>query len=542
VATIDIRRWTGSLVTALDPEQQVPGDFSVLKNFIYDETGLPVVRGGRRKLNSSALQIGGTDADFQSLYHFRHGWVERRTHDKLIAYVSDGDNGYIYESTDGISWTQILDGGSISLEANLKPTWATVRGWLIFASNSTMIGPPYMWNPAQSAMIPLDGAPSISMIASHAGRLWGVDKQDTSKVYFSAIGDPTSWDPYEGSGWLYVGPGDGNNISALMPGFAGEMVIFKDGPGGGSTYRLQGLTESDFSIRSLSSTIGAISHRTCTMIGDKDIFFASRRGIHSLARVEQFGDLESKFLDTEISDRWRNLPGKEKQGAFAIDDYPHDTWWMFVDTNSDGVIDTGWLFNYRRLSPRNNPSISDMDFGASSGVVYHDARNRHSILLTGGSDGYVYSEHNPEANDDGTDFDWEMKLSPIDGGDAFAMKRWENAWIRHDNWGIGDATAEWYGDNRPPTTDTFSMNPTGAPTPHEGGVRLGEFRGAPAGWRSTSMIHLREGGVALNFKISGSRGKLRLRGMRLHMTKERDDIAPDRWFGYTKTRDGTLIK
>ena len=520
MGVIDLRRWTGSLVTALDPEQLTPGDFSVLENFIYDANGLPIVRGGRRKWNAATVTN-----EFNGLYQYDAGWVSGVPASWMIGYAGT----QIYKATETGVWTSIFTG----LQAGLRPTFTTFRGWLIAAMGAGSSARPLFWDGSMDTMDVLPGAPTAATIASHAGRLWMCSLDYPSRIYYSAPYDPTKWDTTYGGGWVETGPGDGNSNVAIVGGFAGELIVFKDGPGGGSIYRIQGLAEP-FSVSPLSSTLGAVSAHSAALIGDRDIMFASRRGLHSLKRTFEHGDLESSFIDAEVSDRWRSLTLAQKQRATCVDDFPTDTWWLFVDTDSDKVNDRGWLFNYRHKGPRGNPKVSDVTYGTNCAAVFSSRKSNLNTLMTGGT-GYTYLEHMKEANDDGTDFAWKAKLSPIDGGEPFKMKAWQEVWLRYDTWGEGTATVTWYGDNRPPSSTTISLNPNRIGTPQLGDMRVGEWRFAQKGMRSMSVIQLMEGGIALNLEIEGTRGRTSLRGARFMVDPGTETISAGEWFGYSKT-------
>ena len=508
-----VRRWNGSLVTALGAEETVPGDFAALDNFIFDADGMPVVRGGRRKWNDSAISAN----TISYLYFFQSGapWGASASAKILFAY----DGLHLYYS-DGIVAFQQFPGSDLILGPRADLSFAAMQDKLFIGSSSTAYpGLHYIQGSAGGAGINpvVPSVPPPSIVASYGFRLWAVDRDDPSLLRFSAPNDPLLWSEADDGGFIYVGQGDGDYISALMPGFSGEMIIFKDGPNGGSTYRLDALGPAiTFSLGPLSKSIGAISNRAVTQVGDRDIFFVSRRGIHSLARVDKYGDLESSFIDAEISNQWRGLPYESKKKAVAVDDYPHDTWWLFVDTNGDRVNDKGWLFNYQRRNARGNPSISTVSYGSHGATVFADPHTGRDTLITGGFDGFVRTEHHPEANDDGVDYDWSMQLSPLVGGNPFKTKSWRRLWLLHDNWGVADMTAEWWGDNNQPSSVDASMNPASLPTPFTG-VRSGHVRGVPTALSEQTAFTMMEGGNRLNFKLSGSKGRIKLRGLEVEM-------------------------
>lgn len=531
---VDVRYWRGSLCSTVPHEKMVPGDFSELNNFVYGQDGLPMVRGGRRKWNLDSYEMGsgGDDATVQGLFHYRKSWVGTALEEFVVG---------VY---DGKVWAANLRGGFTNLMPvsqldESKPSFAIFKDYLFMASSSptNSISPLY-WNGEWGSVAVMGlGTPMANLIATHANRLWLVSKDDPSKMWCSAFLDPFNWN-HSGdeldAHWFYVNPGDGNHISAMVPGFAGEMLIFKDGPGGGAIYRLSGLIPSEFQITPLCTTLGAVSHTVVSQVGDREIYFASRRGIHSLSRVMQHGDLESTYIDVEISDKWRNLTHEAQMRAVCADDMIHDTWWLMVDLDGDRSNDHGWLFNYRHRTPRGNPSISEVDYGSDAICVFGAKSSARGMLLAGSTSGLgrVYSENNPEANDDGTDFDWSAQLAPIDAGDAFRMKAWRKLWLNRDNWGEGKFDVTYWGDNRQPSTAAVEMNPSAFPTPHHG-VQSAEFRSVPTELNTASLVHMSEGGKAINIKFSGTRGRIKLRGMRLDFTPEREDITADRWFQYT---------
>lgn len=531
--SVSMRRWQGSLVTAVEPEETVPGDFSILENFVYNRAGLPMPRGGRQIWGTTQL---GSGATIEGLFHFKQGWVDSRPRDFVLCLAG----GSVYQSKYELTnpWTEIHSG----LETGIVPTFAVLRDWVILSSNSESQAKPLFWNGARSTMDELDTAPDSSICAVHANRLWLVDQNQPSRLHYSAPFAPSEWRLSRGSGYFEVGPGDGNSISALVPGYAGEMLVFKDGPSGGAIYRLQGQSELNFTISPLSTSLGCTGPRAATLIGDRDCFFASRRGIHTVRRVQEFGDLESGNIDTEISDVWRQISDKAKLGAVAVDDYLNDTWWLWYDSDGDGINDKGILWNYRHQNARGNPKISSVNFGASSAVMARDDGSYRNLLLTGGSDGYVRIENVETGADETTpgvfsDFTWTARLMPIDAGDFAPNKAWQKVWLTHENWGNADMTVRWWCDDQVPSSATRGQNPNDGPSPSQGGYEIGEFRLAPEPDRALTAVDLRRGGRALTLEFSGSAGRPVLRQLRIDYDVKAPNLTTGRWFRYDYTRD-----
>jgi hypothetical protein len=497
---IRLRRIEGSLVTALDPEQLAPGEFAVLENFIFDAGGLPVTRGGQRTWITTALQEDGVDTPINGLYHFQAGAPGFRRRSWVLCYAGSK----VYKTEQDNAWDEIYSG----LEVGLVPSWATLRDWVVFASDSDIQRKPLIWS-GTGAMRDMTQAPSLRLIATHANRLWGVDAENPSLLWYSAPFNPNGWQSHQGAGFIPVGNGDGNTISALVPGFAGEMIVFKDGVHGGATYRLQGSSQLDFAVTPLSATLGAIGSAQVSLVGDRDVYFTSRRGIHSLQRTFQHGDLESAFIDHDISNIWLGLTESQKYRAVSVDDYPHDSWWLFYDSDGDLVNDSALIFNYQHLSRRGTPKISSATVAAASAAIVRDASSGRLLLITGGTDGLARIEHVEEIDS----VEWSLSFQPFLAEEEFRVKSWREAWLNYDNWGDTTMVASWYGDNRPPTSTTISLNPAQFPAPFTG-VRLNEMRGTPA-IPSNIVLQLREGGTRLNLSLSGSASRLRLRSLQL---------------------------
>lgn len=537
---LTINRWNGSLVTSIDPEEAVPGDFAKLENFVFDKTGLPRVRGGRRIWGSGSI---GLSSSIEALYHFKQGHRQRQPRDFVVALTNNAL--YVSEYPTGSSpFHSIMPSDFKSFEERLIGSFCTIRDWLIITTNSEIHRRPFYWT-GTGTIAELRGAPSATLCAKHASRLWLVDQDDPSTLHFSAPFAPNEWRVSSGAGFLRIQPGDGNVISALIPSFAGEMIIGKDGPTGGALYRLSGTSALDFQLTPLSTTIGPINHRAATIVGDRDVFFCSRRGIHSLRRVEQFGDLESSAIDYDVSDIWRGLPDRAKERAVAVDDYVNDTWWLFYDTDSDDSNDRGLLFNYRHISSRGRPKISEVDYGSNAAAMVRDAKAGRNVLMTSRSAIFpdvgvlAITENNEDAFDEISttawrDISWEAELMPIDADNWKDVKAWRELWLRFDVWGWIDLTVEWWADNQAPSTATISLNPDELPTEYRGEHRLDKIRLGPDLHRSNQIVHLRRGGVALHLKLNGTKGRIALRAFQLLYEIGMANLTSGRWLPYTE--------
>jgi hypothetical protein len=520
--SIEVKKWNGSLVTTVSPEEAAPGDFIVLKNFLFDSDGLPRTRGSRR---SFGADVDTSTTVIQGLYLVKHKAGTGDEKYSLLCFAA-GQLWKYSESTE--SWTSLMSSWDNlpPEEGNLRPTASVLNGSFVLCTGSPSFPLCIIWKPgwttAGSATLFVDQGETIEpggICTTYANRFWIVPRGG-SRVYFSAYADPTNFwnqdlaDGTPNSSWIGVDEHDGSEITALVPGFAGELLIFKDGPGGGSIHRLSGQTPGTFSLSRMASGIGAVNPHVVTAIKDRDVFFASRRGLHSLRRVEAYGDLEASFLDDEFSDMWRDLPLSVKKLAHAVDDYTRDTWWLSFDRDRDGTNDTTLALNYRHKNRRGQVCASTLDFGFNAaGSV--PIVSTHPRMFVTGLVGAFESHHHPEVKDSttGAAIEWEAKLAPIQVGDRFVDKRWEQIWLSYDNWGVGEATVTTRGDNRRKREKLISMNTGKVPIANNG--LYGRFSAPPTNVRVKATVPVHSGGSELSVRLVGSDGPIKLRGLRV---------------------------
>lgn len=108
-----------------------------------------------------------------------------------------------------------------------------------------------------------------------------------------------------------------------------------------------------------------------------------------------------------------------------------------------------------------------------------------------------------------------VELHPIYGPSRYFLNRWLRFILRYTNWGVGDITVTYFGDNRPEKASTLTMNPAGFPTPFAGPSRSGEFHFPPNTYQAIKTVSLRTGGSRLNLRLSTVRGRVSYRGLRI---------------------------
>jgi hypothetical protein len=186
-------------------------------------------------------------------------------------------------------------------------------------------------------------APDASVGVEHLGRLFTDDKEDPDKLHFSSTFDETEWQGIGDSGAMFVSGSDGDaeGITALFPSFKGRLIVNK----GNRSFQIIGDAPETFEVVPLSSGIGAISHQSAVAFEMDDIYFFSRRGVHSIVATDQFGDFSGKYISKAIQPtfkEWSEGRLQYTQGVY-IQKLNSIAWTVAEDGQSQQ--NAVWLFN-----------------------------------------------------------------------------------------------------------------------------------------------------------------------------------------------------
>ncbi len=189
----------------------------------------------------------------------------------------------------------------------------------------------------------LPNAPDGQYMQEHLGRLWMDDKTTLDRLHFSETFDETVWLGVGDSGALDLSIGDGDpvGVSAIFSPFRGRLIVAKDQ----RVYQIVGEAPETFTVVPLAGGIGAVSHKSAVAIEMSDIYYLSRRGVHSVTTTDQFGDFAGKFLSRKIQPTFNSWTGsklKLAQGTY-ISTLNSAAWTVAEDgqTKPSSI----WLFN-----------------------------------------------------------------------------------------------------------------------------------------------------------------------------------------------------
>ena len=311
---------------------------------------------------------------------------------------------------------------------------------------------PIMYRPETSALYQLLGGtpPDFSIMSEYLGRLWTNDKTDPDRLHYSSTGNVEEWNGTGDSGALDISPGDGDSrgITAIYA-FKGILFVAK----GSRLFRITGGSPENFKVEPVSDGIGCESHESAVPVDETDVMFVSRRGFHSTAATDAYGDTASTFLSTKIQptfNDWEKDTLKKIQGAYI----PTLNSVVYSVSENGATNDTVWLFNTILKEWHRWPNIScealDQRLSATSEVV----------PIFGTDDGRVIQAQN------GTFTDFETQGITLNiktgtlypGGNPLTMKMFKRIGFLYEPVGSSTFTVQTKIDNLP--EQSFSFNQT----------------------------------------------------------------------------------
>lgn len=289
-------------------------------------------------------------------------------------------------------------------------------------------------------------------------RLWGVDPNDPTRIWYSKQFEPESFTPLNNIKLL-----DGERITACHKHGDVLLIWARD-----ATYALTGWGEADFTLRKINPTIGCISPYSVVDLYSRTIF-ATKEGIMGY-------DGGFHNLMEEVNTAWRSEytanPMEYENSQAVIDEY-RKIYKLLIPT----VNAYYWCGHYENFVSGEDVQPSwTQDVRVRSDTCVGLLRRSNSVLdevYTGSSDGFVRKENvDTNFDDDGDDFDMKMRidfkhqLMDDPGGGIMDGKHFNTLWsyVESENnawdlkvWG-GDEFAQVDRDSTPDWTDTVAAS------------------------------------------------------------------------------------
>ena len=190
----------------------------------------------------------------------------------LTRYVVVTDGATVWW-LNGAVWTNITGSVSLIPVASTLVSFQTMANLLIGYDG---LNAPWTWDGQASAILLLPGTPPIGNIGILFQNYWFVAGVGTarSRLYFSDLGDPTTWPAIN---FIDVpSPYDGDPITGLATLY-GNMVIFKRH----SIYIMTGTDPTTFSLSPTNAAVGCVSPYSVVSI-ENLVYFVSDKGLYAI--------------------------------------------------------------------------------------------------------------------------------------------------------------------------------------------------------------------------------------------------------------------
>lgn len=274
---------------------------------------------------------------------------------------------------------------------------------------------PVMYRPESSSLYQtLPNAPDCSIITEYLSRLWVNDKTDPHRLHYSETGSFSTWKGAGDSAAIDISPGDGDpeGIVAIYQ-FKSTFFVHKKT----KTYRIFNNTPESFQVRPVNSSLGAESSYTAPIDND-DVMFVSRKGIHTIAATDQFGDTTNTYLSGKIQptfETWSQTRFNLVQCAYIPE---LNSTAFIVPEEGRSAPSAIWLYNtvfkawYRW--PNTNPRS----------IALHQTADKKNKLMWGTATGRIVLSNSGNYTDFGTQgIEYRVKTGAIyPADDIQAMK------------------------------------------------------------------------------------------------------------------------
>lgn len=273
VTAISFRDLTGGINVARYGEQIAENEMQVCENFLYERDSTKLV--GRGGLSEPLFSF---DSDIIGLYHDA---------DSNTRFVFLADQTVWNVKGDTVSKIGELTGTQI-------PVCCKFQNKLWIASGGKLQYTDY------TDIYTVTGSYDCDIVFERFARL-AVTKTGQDNIYYSAVGDGTSWEDNtndDSSGkWLEIGYGDSGDILAVVP-LATDLMIVKSN---GNVYQLTGDNDYNSWVVSRIATGTAPVGKGCATNIGLEVIYLSQNGLKALSTTMDYGNIAAQTIGDKFN-------------------------------------------------------------------------------------------------------------------------------------------------------------------------------------------------------------------------------------------------
>ena len=384
-------------------------------------------------------------------------WRSDASYVKVQRPVAATDQGKVFFYDSSGRRNLITNAGTALATGNAIINTEVMNDVLILAFD-LITNTPKRYRPETSADLQdLGGSPpDFSLMRLHQSRLWANDKTNKDRLHYSSPGNPEEWQGAGDSGAVDIGVGDGdpNGITAIFPPFKGSLFVAK----GNKLYEVVGDSPENYRPEPITNGLGAVSHKSATAVDLDDVFFISRRGIHSLQATAGAGDQQGQFLSAKIQNTFNDFDQARQKYMQSVYLPNYNAVALAVTEGSGGSTNTDvYFFNTQVKEWYRWPDINCQTL-----TVYRNASNITTLLI-GDNAGRIITTQNGTFSDYGSSgADFKIKTGMIyPDGDPHSVKAFKNIGFLFKPVGDFQFTVTIKIDNYPSQSVSFAQSASG---------------------------------------------------------------------------------
>jgi hypothetical protein len=280
--------WSGGLETSQDESMIAFNKLTAARNLVFG------TQGSRKKRDGINMDFDDAASGVDSIIGGVDFWYGATARTQKYVSVTSGKKVYSYNPATGARSADLFAGTAWSNAPTVATTAVLGNLLLIAVDGGTNVVKKF----DGTTVADLGGTPpDATVLWAFRGRVFANSKSNPDRLFWCATGDAETWGGTADSGGFDIKPGDGdpNGITAIFD-FKGDLYVAKKT----KLYRLVGQGVEDAEIITVSSALGVEGQGSVVIVEDTDVAFCSSRGFHLLSAVQTFGDVESKFLSSDI--------------------------------------------------------------------------------------------------------------------------------------------------------------------------------------------------------------------------------------------------
>jgi hypothetical protein len=322
---------------------------------------------------------------------------------------------------------------------------------LICGSNDVM----RRWNGDDKPILAPEEAPSdIIAATAHQGRLFAVRDDDPLTVRYSGSNDLSRWvdvgpQGFVGESSFPIPDARGRRITAMRGDFYGLLIIWTES----STwiFRTSGFPLIDGVLAQASANVGCVGPRAHDAIG-RDVFFLNKDGVYNLSTVQEYGDVSSASITTNLRALWQhdNQIDQRKivtnKNSCVVHAPSESKTYVSVQRTGNVDVNSIYVFNHD-TGQWTGPYEFDSTLTAANGggmrcidYVQVGSQGRQFLFAASSLGDVAYmgndrkTDYNLTIDGDGYPIEFKLRSARLDGRSTDPslvrrMKRWRGMWI-----------------------------------------------------------------------------------------------------------------